>query len=65
MAMWDAFEEEWRLHPTVDDLAAMYMDYKPVPKIGEVTKPDPNAMGPAEFARWAKATKGTALAPGM
>ena len=60
MERWEAYENEWRLAPTVDDLAAAYLSYTPPPKPGEKIKTveDAGAMGPADFAKWVKQTKG-------
>ena len=65
MELWEAYEEEWSQHPTVDDLAASYLDYKPPARKGKTSTPtDTSAMNPLDFARWAKATGGSRLAPG-
>jgi len=59
MAMWEAYEDYWSDHPTVDDCAAAYLGVKP-----KDAEPDAHAMTPAEFARWVKSTGGAKLGPG-
>jgi len=64
MDLWQAYEDEWYYHPTVDDLAAGYLDYKPVPRPGDMVKKDESTMGPLEFMAFVRATAGSKMAPG-
>jgi hypothetical protein len=61
IARWHAYEAEWLEHPTVDDLTAWRYEYKP-PGVHKEAK-DATVMGPADFARFVRATGGKKMGP--
>jgi hypothetical protein len=60
MPRWEAYEAEWVQSPTVDDLAAAYLEYKPP---GTPSPKDETAMTAEDFMKFVRQTGGRRLGP--